>query len=255
MTQLQFTRPDQPKNTEQLSPVVYFRGINRIHVNRFKAYTQILSNRLNTPWQITQDIKQANVVVEACTDDKGKNVMRLSVMSDMANLKPNSLYVFDLVFEENKLVRHLNLASKHLLKGFQGDLQVEPCSRNVTICGLLNESLSVLCDLLNQKSENIHFKPSVGIFSSLNNLYREHLLLVVDPKLPDSMRAYQSLVAKKSQGNIIINELIIAIIQYPDEQANEEVFDFIYGNADASTQVTLLNPADERDLESFVKFF
>ncbi len=254
MTQLQFNSPNPPKNSDELSPIVYFRGINRIHVNRFKAYTQILSNRLKSSWQITQDIKQANVVV-GTSEVNGKKVMRLSVLTDLANLKPKSLYSFELTFEENKLVRQLNLASKHLLKGFQGDLQNESCHRTVTICGLLNESLSMLCDLLNQKSQDIEFTPSVGIFSSLNNLYRDHLLLVVDPKLPESMQAYQSLIEKKSQGNIIIDELTIAIIQNEDEQTNEEVFDLIYGNADASTQVTLLNPADERDLASFVQFF
>lgn len=236
-------------------PTVYFRGVNRVQINRFKAYTLILSNKLIHSWHITQDIKSANIVVEWVERKKtNEKYLRMSVLSATANLKPPVIRSFKLSFEEKVLTTQLNKASKQLYLTHH-DQKTSARPDAVEVVGLLDESLSQICSLLNKKNSRINFKPSVGIFSSKAGIYNERILLIIDPNSPKSIHAYQTLLQKKVNGDVVINELIIAIINISNSENCEEIFDRVYENADDNTQVTLVNFKDENELHSFVTYF
>lgn len=69
-TQMISNKNETHKAGKLAIPNVYFRGVNRVQINRFKAYTLILSNRLNSKWNITEDVKSANVLVDWVKDKK-----------------------------------------------------------------------------------------------------------------------------------------------------------------------------------------
>ncbi len=252
-----FTDKKEANNTGDIAiPTVYFRGVNRIQINRFKAYLLILSNRLNKSWHVTQDIKSANIVVDWASDqNSNEKYLRMSVLSATANLKPPVISSFKLSFEENQLCHLLNKASKQLLIAHNDYVVNKPNHETVKVVGLINESLSQICALLNEKNSGTQFLPSVGIFSTKSDIFNEKLLLIIDPIAPDSIRAYQSLLQKQLNGDIVINELTIAIISRSDNSSCEEIFDKVYDNADDNTQITLVNFEDEKELNSFVTYF
>ena len=235
-------------------PTVYFRGLNRVHVNRFKARTYIISNRLNAEWAVTDDIKSANIVIDLVQTENSKS-LQMSVLSGPANLKPPVLAVFELVLDDKKLIQQLNQASRQLKQSNRNHNSSAGSYKVINVCGLLNESLSLFCDLLNKKSQATRFIPSIGVISSQSQLYRDQLLLIIDGKDKDSIQAYKSLIKKKLNANIIIDELTIAIIKSKDEALNEKVFDMVYEHSDNHTDITLINMEDESDLDVFVSYF
>ncbi len=247
--------PEHKTNKSLSTPNVYFRGVNRVQINRFKAYILILSNRLATTWHVTQDIKTANVVVDWDENKESDKRLRMSILAGTANLKPPVIHSFKINFNENELARQLNQASKQLLIANKDADDLNLNQQEVQVCGLLNESLSKICLQLNANATNADFVPSVGIFSTKTNIYKEKLLLIIDPNSPDSVRAYQALMHKKLNGDLIINEFTIAIIYRAGEDVNEEIFDMVYDNADESTHVTLVNFEDDSELLSFVAYF
>ncbi len=240
---------------DSAQPSVYFRGVNRVHINRFKAYTHIISNQLNANWLITDDIKSANVVVDWVQPaDQHVKSLQMSVLAGTANLKPTVLSAFKLLFDDKKLVQQLNQASARLKQANHSTKGINKSEHVIKVCGLLNESLSLLCDLLNQKSPITRFVPSLGVISSHNELYQDQLLLIVDGQIETSVFAYKTLIAKKNSANIIIDKLTVAIIKSNDDTVNEKIFDMVYGDADDHTQVTLLNVEDEKELDFFVSY-
>jgi len=237
-------------------PKVYFRGINRVHINRFKAYTHIISNRLNATWLVTDDIMSANIVVDLLQlKNQHKKVMKMSVLSGTANLKPSVLMAFKLIFDDKRMVQQLNQASRKLSQANHSLKQSTAPEKVIKVCGLLNKSLSQLCDLLNQKSRGARFIPSDSVISTQNALYRDQLLLIVDGQDKQSVLAYEVFIAKKLNASIIIDQLTIAIIKSKDDAVNEKMFDLVYGYSDDHTQVTLLNIEDENELDVFVTYF
>ena len=243
-------------NTDLATPNVYFRGVNRIQINRFKAYILIVSNRLKSTWNVTQDVKSANVVVEWVeTENSDEKYLRMSVLAGTANLKPPVISAFKLSFIESELCVQLNQASKQLHLNHQDVVEPTPEHNTIKVAGLLNESLSQICTVLNSNNNDSYFIPCVGIFSAKSNIFRDKLLLMVDPQSPESIHAYQTLMHKKLRGDLVINELTIAIITKTDEDISEEIFDMIYDNSDNNTLVTLVNFEDEAELNSFVAYF
>ncbi len=241
---------------DQTQPKVYFRGINRIHVNRFKAYTHILANRLNASWLVTEDIKSANVVVDQIQAKKNdKKALQMSVLAGTANQQPPVLMAFKLVFDDKKMVQLLNRASWQLSRNAPNNNQAIGAAKVIKVCGLLNKSLSSLCDVLNKKSTTTSFVPSPGVISSQIELYQNQLLLIVDGQDEESIMACEYFMAKKQQANIIIDEFTVAIIKSSNEATDEKIFDLVYSLSDDHTQVTLLNMDDEQDLDSFVAYF
>lgn len=250
------TKDKHLSSVDLAQPKVYFRGINRVHINRFKAYNHIISNRLNAIWLITDDLMSANVVVDLVQlKNQHKKVMKMSVLAGTANLKPSVLMAFKLVFDDKRMVQQLNQASRKLSQTNHSGKQSIAPGKVIKVCGLLNESLNLLCDSLNQKSQGARFVPSVGVISNQNVLYRDQLLLIVDGQDKESVLAYEIFIAKKLNASIIIDQLTIAIIKSKDEAVNEKMFDLVYGYSDDHTQVTLLNIEDENELDVFATYF
>ena len=251
------TEDKQLLAADQTQPKVYFRGINRIHINRFKAYTHILANRLNATWLVTDDIKSANIVVDLILPENNNNkkALQMSVLAGTANLKPPVLMAFKLVFDDKKMVQLLNQASWQLSRTYPNKKPAIGTEKVIKVCGLLNKSLSSLCDKFNKKSQSTRFIPSVGVISSQIELYQNQLLLIVDGEDEESVMAYEFFIAKKQNANIIIDEFTVAIIKSKDQTINEKIFDLVYSHSDEHTQVTLLNMEDDNELDIFVAYF
>lgn len=239
-----------------VKPNVYFRGVNRVHVNRFKAYLLTLSNRLNSHWTITQELSKANVVIEwKATEDAENKCLLMSVYAESASLKNQPIESFALNLEENELARKLNQASKKLAKLKRNQVKKGTKTKQISVCGLLNESLSELCQQLNTQTNTTKFIPAANLFSDKTDHIKTPLLLLVDPQSTDSIQTAQVLMQKKVNGSLTVNELTIVIMSAPDEEANERAFDLIYDQADDQTQVTLLDFTNESALDAFVHYF
>lgn len=131
----------------------------------------------------------------------------MSVLAGTANLKPDVISSFKLSFEKKKLANQLNKASKQLVLTHQDYTETKLQQHEVKVAGLLNESLSQICSILNAKNNETRFIPSVGIFSSKADIFKEKLLLIIDPQSPDSIRAYQILINRILNGDLVINQL------------------------------------------------
>ncbi|GJM05925.1 MAG: hypothetical protein DHS20C09_19210 [marine bacterium B5-7] len=241
-------------------PMVYFGDVSRIHINRFKAYTQIIVDKLHANWEITEDLTKANIVVEVIYHEAiDKKSLQMSVLSGPAHLKPPVIHAFNISFDETKMIKQLNQASKQLLTNDQGENDdkgeaEEPrTDKVIKVCGHLNESLEDICQLFNRT--NLQFFPGGDIFSDQSIMYHDQILFLVDPKSPESIAEYQVLMQKKLAAITIIDELTVAIINNPDDESSEDVFDLIYDLADDNTQVTLINLTDQSELDVFVNYF
>jgi len=241
---------DRPQAKTQLTPTVYFRGINRVHINRFKAYTQILANSLNDQWCITDDLKQANVVIELDSNSGEKRPMRLSVLAATANLKPSALWSTLLSFTEHELVRQLNQASRQLRQGFSGSPDNLVADKVFAVCNLTTET-TAWSERFQAHSASIQFEPINDLQAWQDDLFHQQVLMLVDPNDPDSINQCLSLMAAKSQGDLIIEQLIVAITD--TGAAGESLFDQIYALADENTQVSTLNPIDASQWQDFVQ--
>ncbi|MGJ8663953.1 MAG: hypothetical protein ACSHWU_09890 [Marinicella sp.] len=244
-------------HAKRIQPCVYFGNVSRIHINRFKAYTQIIADKLHTKWQITEDLKEANIVVEVIYHEAiNKKSLQMSVLSGPAHLKPPVIHAFNLSFDESKMIKQLNSASKQLSANDQpqeeddGEIRTD---KMIKVCGHLNQSLEDICQLFNRT--NLQFFPTHDIFSDQSTMYHDQILILVDPKSTESLAEFQLLMKKKHESVTIIDELTVAVINDPDDQSCEDVFDLIYDLADDNTQVTLLNLDDQNELDVFVNYF
>lgn len=238
-----------------LGAMVYFRGVNRVQVNRFKAYLLIFGSRLQQQWQVTEDIKSAQVVIEWKQQKSGQDKhLSMAVLSGTANQRPQVIKRFPLDFDEARMVNQLNQASKLLRRNINTVEDDRSKQQNIMVSGLLNLPLSQVCEQFNNLSQKTEFSPCVDLFSGKNDVFREKLLLLIDPTSAESIQAYKTLIKKKRQGDLIISELIIGVIQSTNQNRNEALFDQVYNHSDANTQVTMVNLNDQSSLVSVVTY-
>ncbi|WP_223787686.1 hypothetical protein [Marinicella meishanensis] len=235
----------------QLSPMVYFRGVNRIHINRFKAYTQILTNNLNAEWRITDDPKVANVVIEQRNQAGDDKAMQLAVLADTANHQPQVVWSTELSFKESQLVRQLNQASKKLRQGFDGSRETVVTAREFEVCDLTSSNQAWVARL-QALTTTIEFQAVTDLDAWYNDLFHQQVLLLVDPQHPRSSQLCMSLMNAKQQGDVIIEQLTVVITD--EGQAGESLFDRVYDLADDATQVSTLDPANVQQWQDFVQF-
>lgn len=240
------TRQRSPK-----TPHVYFRGVNRIHINRFKAYTQILANSLTCEWPITDDPKGAQMVIEPVEltgDDKG---LQLLVLADTANPQGAELWRTELSFDEQRLVRQLNKAIKKLRQGKTGTADNTSGDRTYEVCELAADQSS-WANRLQALNTAAKFNAVTDFDEWYNDLFHAQVLLLVDPINPRAVQQCMALLAAKQQGDLIIEQLTVVITD--DGPAGEALFDQVYAVADAATQVSTLNPTDVTQWQDFVQF-
>ncbi|MCX7553733.1 hypothetical protein OS175_07570 [Marinicella sp. S1101] len=239
----------------QLGTMVYFRGVNRVQINRFKAYLLIFSSRLQNHWQVTDDIKSAQILIEWKQQKSSQEKhLSMAVLSGTVNQRPQVIKRFPLDFDEARMVNQLNQAYKLLRRSNNTIEEVSDDYQDIMVSGLLNLPLSQVCEQFNNLSQKTEFSPCVDLFSGKNDVFREKLLLLVDPTSADSIQAYKTLIKKKRQGDLIISELIIGVIQSANQHRNEAFFDQVYNHSDANTQVTMVDLNDESSLVSVVTY-
>ena len=235
------------------SAKIYFRDINRIHINRFKAYHHIIAERLKHAWEITDNISCADAVA-SYHDQKNHSLISLSLYDSPPNLNPPALDQFILIFEENKLIKQLNDASRQLKLNSKRSTTKNQTT-HITVCGKAGLQTSIFCDLLNQLNvdKNLTFTYTETILDADNIQTFEHLLVVVSPDIPDSREYLTYIELLRSQFKLSTNELTVVVNN--NHKFSESVFDNIYDTCDESTQVALLDIRNEEELESFIQLF
>jgi len=236
---------------------IYFRGVNRIHVNRFKAYSQILSNKLKYQWQITDDISQADAVATYQEGDDDQSVITLKLYTSPPNLNPPVLDQLNLSFEEQSLIKQLNQAGRKLTLARKQQGEQLSKARKIKLSGYPTGASESLCKMLNEHKEhnhNLHFKFISDVLNNEDIIFLDHLLFVVDPGDEDSVRRYFELETKRQQDDLTINELTVVLLKFADGSDYEQVFDDIYDACDESTQVSLLNVNERSDIQQFINY-
>jgi|GEM_PF-5018268 len=253
---------DIPFNTneEQMKagPKIYFRGVNRIHINRFKAYTHILSNRLNHHWKITDNISEANAVATYQEQDNEASVICLTLYGSAPNLNPPAIDQIKLSFEEHSLIKQLNQAGRKLklvknTKATNDSIKIQ----KIRVSGLPVESSMALCKQLNATNTNkkLHFKHVADALNDESIIFINQLIFVVEPSNKDSINAFYELEKLRQQDDLTIDQLTVLVMKRQDDQSSEDLFDEIYDRCDESTQVTLLDWTQNDDIKSFISFF
>jgi len=248
---LEFNEP-----TMKSGPIIYFRGVSRIHVNRFKAYTHILSNRLKHRWQVTDILSHANVV-GTYQDEGDESVMCLSLYDKPPNLNPPAINKINFKFEEHSMIKKLNRAGRELdlLKCNQAATNTDK-QKVIKVSGLSKESTDTLCKQLNSLSGNqLYFKYLPNVLDDDSTIFINQLLFVIDPLDINSLQAFQQLEIKRQVDDLTIDELTVVVLHSDEVENIDSIFDDIYDQCNDNTQVTLLNPKTEIDLENFINFF
>ena len=232
-------------------PKIYFRGVNRIHVNRFKAYLHILSNRLKHHWQITDLVSEAQAVITYEDNASDKGMMHLNLYADTANHASKSVKTFQFDFDENRLIKQLNRAGNQLSL-LKTDLILSQ-KKKIKIFSHNSELTKNMLNSLNGVAKK--FKASVDILSENASLFIDHLLLLIDATSIESVHMFYQLEEQRRQNNLTVNEFTVAILHNGKVDLSEQVFDEIYEQADSNTQITLLNKQSNAELNDFVKYF
>jgi len=238
---------------------IYFRGVNRIHVNRFKAYSQILSNKLKQQWHITDDISQADAVATYQEADNDQSVIILKLYASAPNLNPPVVDQMNITFEEHSLIKQLNQAARKLTLVKQQKLQsATPLkTRKIKLSGYPSGAAESLCRMLNQHKsaeQNMHFKFLSDVLNDEDIIFLDHLLFVVDPGDQTSVNRYFELEKKRQDDDLTINELTVVLLRFPDCTDFERVFDDIYDACDETTQVSLLNVKEDTEIQQFINY-
>ncbi len=239
-------------------PKIYFRGVNRIHVNRFKAYTHILSNRLKYNWQVTESISEANAVATYQEQNNDKSVICLALYDSAPNLNPPAIDQMKLSFDEQSLIKQLNQAGRKLSLVKNNKSSDMPAKiQKIRVSGLPADSSRNLCKKLNSVNPNdmIHFKFVEDTINDESIIFIDQLIFVVEPNDPASVQAFYELEKLRRQDDLTIDQLTILVINNQQDVHSEQLFDEIYDQCDESTQVTLLNISNQDDLLSFISFF
>lgn len=238
-------------------PKVYFRGVNRIHINRFKAYVHILSNRLRYKWQVTENISEANAIITYEVEGNSKSKLNFTLYVEKPNLNPPAIGEYKLAFDENNLIKQLNSAGRKLslakkeIKESKGSntakLDIYSHSKKLTeqFCKLL-ESLS--------QNDQLKFVNSSDLLLNDSTLFIEQLLFVVDPINEKSKKAYFELEQHKNDG-LVVNDMTVVVLKRNDGNKCEDIFDEIYDACDESTQVIMLDVKSKQDIKNFISYF
>ena len=181
-------------------PKIYFRGVNRIQINRFKAYTQILSNRLKQSWSVTDDLADANVVATNTDPTDSKSKICLSLYDSPPNLNPKPISQVILSFDENNMVKQLNLASKKLKSTkFRAHDEAADDARLIKLSGSPDQIALNFCDQLNNESKDdpkLKFTYLSNPLDDNSSIFINHLLFVIDPTNLSSVNAFFQLEKK-----------------------------------------------------------
>ena len=245
------------EDTMKAGPKIYFRGVNRIHINRFKAYTNILSNRLKHRWQVTDNISEANVVATYQEQDNDKSVICLSLYGSAPNLNPPVLDQFKLNFEEHSLIKQLNQAGRQLRLVKNSKPSQQPIKvQQIRVSGLPYESSFALCKKLNaiNTNEKVHFTHVKDALNDDSTIFINQLIFVVEPNNMASVNAFYELEQLRKQDDLTIDQLTVLVINKQNGKDCEDLFDEIYDQCDESTQVTLLDVSHEIDIKTFISF-
>jgi hypothetical protein len=236
---------------------IYFRGVNRIHVNRFKAYSQILSNKLKYQWQITEEISQADAVATYQEGDRDQSVITLKLYTSSPNLNPPVLDQLNITFEEQSLIKQLNQAGRKLTLAKQQQGAQLSKARKIKLSGYPMGAAESLCRMLNEnkdRAHNLHFKFISDVLHDEDIIFLDHLLFVVDPGDEDSVKRYFELENKRQQDDLTIDELTVVLMKFADCTDFEQVFDEIYDACDETTQVSLLNVNEQSEIQQFINY-
>ncbi len=237
--------------------MIYFKNPNRIHVNRFKAYTQVLSHKLIDSWQVTNDIRQAHVVATYVKDAAKQQAakIKLSLLS-RTNKKTT---VFDTIqsgLKENQLIKHLNQASRKIkLANFDNTAVNHTPTQSIKVTGYTDHSLIQLCQQLNNMKGGNSFAAVSDLLSDQSVIFIEHLMLLVEPGVDDSVNNFFQLNEAIKTDQLTINHMTVVILKNHNDPQCEHVFDAIYAQCNDSTQVTILDISNEQELNNFAKFF
>lgn len=237
-------------------PKVYFRGVNRIHINRFKAYVHILSNRLRYKWQVTDDISKSSAIISYDEENDSESAITLSLYAEQPNLNPPAIGQYKLVFDEESLIKLLNLAGRKLSLAKKEIKENQNISKKKIKVSSFSQSLSKqFCDQLESLSERSIYKfiNSPNLLDDDSMLFVDHLLFVVDPSNESSKNAYFKLEQLKAEG-LTINELTVIIVKHENQDLCEDVFDEIYDDCDESTQVIMIDLHNQEDVKNFVGY-
>lgn len=253
---------DIPFNTNEehmkAGPKIYFRGVNRIHINRFKAYMHILSNRLNHHWQITENISEANAVATYQEQNNDTSVICLSLYGSAPNLNPPVIDQIKLSFEEHSLIKQLNQAGRRL-KLVKNQKVANDTSKiqKIRISGLPIESSFALCKKLNKINPNqkLRFKHVEDALNDDSIIFINQLIFVVEPSNVASVNAFYELEKLRQQDDLTIDQLTVLVMHSQDGHDSVDLFDEIYDRCDESTQVTLLDMTKDDDIKTFISFF
>ncbi|MEZ5470975.1 MAG: hypothetical protein R3E90_04285 [Marinicella sp.] len=238
----------------QIGPKVYFRGIHRIHINRFKAYTNIFAGRLKDIWNITDNISEANVVATHQQNSSSTDIF-FELYDSSPNLKPEPIDQFRLSFNEHEMVKQLNLASNKLKLAINnGSLDQNKSALTIHIACKPDVVAKDLCQRMNELN---NAQPHIR-FSHLSNtlcsstIFVEHLTYVINPYEINSINGYYELEQRRKQDDLTIDQLTVIIVKHEDEIISEQIFDDVYSQSDESTQVTLLDITTDLDIKNFI---
>jgi hypothetical protein len=237
-------------------PKVYFRGVNRIHINRFKAYVHILSNRLRYKWQVTDDISKSNAIATYEDEGNSESTIKLSLYAEQPNLKPPAIGEYKLAFDEKALIKQLNSAGRKLSLAKKEIKESKFKTRTkINISSHSKKLTDQFCLLLKKVSDDEQFKfvDSSDILQDDSTLFIEQLLFVVDPINEKSLHAYYEFEQQKVDG-LTVNEMTVVVLKRQDEGKCEDVFDQIYDTCDESTQVILLDIKTREDIRNFISY-
>ncbi|TDR22613.1 hypothetical protein [Marinicella litoralis] len=238
-------------------PKIYFRGVNRIHINRFKAYTHILSNRLNHLWQVTDNISEANAVATYLEQDNDKSVICLSLYDSAPNLNPPAIDYYELNFDEKSLIKQLNQAGrKFSLSNTPQVTDQTNLTKKIRVSGLPVKASETLCQKLNQLNTNnrLYFKHVVDAINDESTIFINHMVFVVEPNDPESVNAFYALEQLREQDDLTVDQLSVILIKNQNSEVCENLFDEIYDRCDESTQVILLDVTEDNDLKTFISY-
>ncbi len=237
-------------------PKVYFRGVNRIHINRFKAYVHILSNRLSYKWQVTEDISKSSAIISYEDESNSESAITLSLFAEQPNLNPPSIGQYKLVFDEEALIKLLNSAGKKLslAKKVIKESHIGN-KKKINVCSYSDQLTIQMCTQLNTASKSSEYKfiNSTSILEDDSTLFIDQLVFIVDPASETSQKAYFKLEQLKAEG-LTINELTLVVAKIDNTALCEDIFDEIYDSCDASTQVIMLDLNNKDDFKNFIGY-
>lgn len=236
--------------------MVYFRKIKSVHVNRFKAYVQVLSNQLAEAWSVTDDIKQAHAVA---TYQQGQAAEQQTTINlSLLTRSEGKTQVFERIslnMQEKQLIKQLNLAGRKLKLANRLPLQPPASEQTIKVFGKLDTSVRTICRQLNELSQGDRFIPITHPFAEQSAIFFEHLMLFIDPRSNSSVETFFQITEALNNDQLTITQLTVVIMSQKNCQQHEAVFDRIYTHCDESTHVTLLDFKQQTELLDFLQFF